>query len=137
MARGCVAVRINNRGFAAGKDEFLVRGGVNRLPGRAPAIALPDGHLPLGNDAGELAASWAGVGTARCGAGLRPSGRRSRTEIRIKGLRYEFALLRGGGHTALEASLGLVIPIGERGRVDHPYRRASFRRCCRWTRGWC
>ena len=57
MARGCVAIRINNRGFAAGKHEFLVRGGVNRLLRGAPAIALPDDHLPLGNDAGELAAS--------------------------------------------------------------------------------
>jgi hypothetical protein len=57
MARGCVAIRINNRGFAAGKHELLVRGGVNRLLRGAPAVALPDDHLPLGNDTGELAAS--------------------------------------------------------------------------------
>ena len=57
MARGCVAICINNRGFAAGKDEFLVRSGVNRLLRGSPAVALSDDHLPLGNEPGELAAS--------------------------------------------------------------------------------
>lgn len=63
MARGCVAIRINNRGFAAGKDEFLVRGGVNRLLRGAPAVTLPDDHLPLGDDASELTASGTGAVT--------------------------------------------------------------------------
>ena len=106
MARGRVAIRINNRGFAPGKDEFLVRGRVNRLLRGTPAVALPDDHLTLGDNPGQLAASGAG-------ASLRPSGRGSWAEVCIQGLRYEFALLRGGSYAALEARFGLVIPIGQ------------------------
>ena len=113
MARGCVAICINNRGFAAGKDEFLVGRGVNRLVCGAPAIALPDNHLSLSHDAGELAASRTSADGSLGLAGFRPAGSGRWAEVCIQGLRYEFALLRGGSYAALEPRFGLVIPIGQ------------------------
>ena len=133
MARGCVAIGISNCGFAAGKREFLVGGSVNRFFGCATAVALTDYHGSHSDDAGQLAASgdpgsacaggacwrwrWRAAFSGRLGGGA---------EVGVERSRCQFALVRGGGHSVLQAGAGLVVPIGEDWSVNDPKRRSRF-----------